>query len=74
MTTSVHDLQAEILGLPPEDRARLLEVLLASFEPRSKSQQAWLALAARRREDVKSGKIAMVPGDDALSRVRARIS
>lgn len=74
MTAPAHDLEAEVLGLPPEERARLLELLLASFEPRSKSQQAWLELAARRREDVRQGKVAMLPGDEALARVRARIA
>jgi putative addiction module component (TIGR02574 family) len=74
MPTPVHDLEAEVLSLPPEDRARLLERLIASFEPRSSAQRAWLELALRRQADVKAGKVAMVPGDDALARVRARIS
>ena len=74
MTTSVHDLEAEALSLPPEDRARLLERLIASFEPKSPAQKAWLELALRRQEQVRSGKVAMVPGDEALARVRARLS
>ncbi len=74
MSTPVHDLEAEVLRLPPEDRARLLELLIASFEPRSKAQHAWMDLAKRRREEVQSGKVAMVPGDEALARVRARLS
>ncbi|GAB1390916.1 hypothetical protein MASR1M6_30980 [Rubrivivax sp.] len=74
MSTPVHDLEAQVLGLPPEDRARLLERLIASFEPRSSAQRAWLELALRRQADVKSGKVAMVPGDEALARVRARIA
>jgi putative addiction module component (TIGR02574 family) len=74
MTTPVHDLEAEVLSLPAEDRARLLERLIASFEPQSSSQRAWLDLALRRREDVKTGKVSMVPGDRALARVRARIA
>ena len=74
MSTSVHDLEAEILGLPPEDRARLLERLIASFEPKSKAQQAWLDLALRRQADVRAGKVAMAPGDEALARVRARLA
>ena len=73
MTMPVHDLQAQVLGLPPEDRARLLELLIASFEPKSKAQEAWMQLALGRREEVRSGKVAMVPGDDALARVRARL-
>ncbi len=74
MPTPVHDLEAEVLGLPPEDRARLLERLIASFEPKSQAQKAWMNLAMRRQEEVRAGKVAMVPGDEALARVRARIS
>ena len=74
MATPVHDLEAEVLSLPPEDRARLLERLIASFEPKSRAQKAWMDLALRRQEDVRSGKVAMVPGDEALARVRARLA
>lgn len=74
MPTPVEDLAAQALSLPPEDRAKLVERLIASFEPRSESQAAWLQLAQARREDVKSGKSAMVPGAEALERVRARIA
>jgi len=74
MSTPVHDLEAEVLLLPPEDRARLLERLIASFEPRSPAQRAWLDLAQKRRTDVDARTAAMVPGDEALARVRARIA
>ncbi|CAN7156208.1 addiction module protein [Variovorax sp. LjRoot290] len=67
MSMTVQDLEAQVLGLPPKER------LIASFEPRSKAQEAWMQLALRRQEDVRSGKAAMVPGDEALARVRARI-
>lgn len=73
MSTPVHDLEAEVLRLPAEDRARLLERLIASFEPRSSAQQAWTELALQRQADMNSSKTAMVPGDEALVRVRARI-
>jgi len=74
MPTPVEDLAAQALGLPPEDRAKLVERLLQSFEPRSPAQTAWLQLASSRREEARSGKVAMVPGSEALARVRARIS
>ncbi|MEZ5649432.1 MAG: addiction module protein [Burkholderiaceae bacterium] len=73
MPTSAQELEAEVLSLPDHDRARILERLIASFEPRSPSETAWLVEAQRRRQDVKDGKVAMIPGDEALSRVRARI-
>ena len=74
MITPVEDLAAQALLLPPEDRARLVERLIVSFEPRSVAQAAWLDLARNRREEVISGKVVMVPGDEALARVRARLA
>mgnify|MGYP000933118106 FL=1 len=73
MPQPVEDLAAQALSLPPEDRAKLVERLIASFEPKSPAQAAWLSLAQSRRADVKAGGSAMVPGDDALARVRARL-
>jgi len=69
----MEDLEAQALSLPPEDRARLLERLIASFEPRSPAQEAWLQLAQRRRDDLRAGRVSMVSGEDALARVRARL-
>jgi hypothetical protein len=74
MTTLAHDLAEEILDLPAEERAKILELLIASFEPKSSAQKAWIDIAHSRREEVRSGKVAMVPGDEALARVRARIA
>lgn len=73
MSMPVEDLAAHALSLPAEDRAKLVERLIASFEPKSPAQAAWLELANSRREDVRAGKVAMVPGDEALARVRARL-
>lgn len=73
MTALVHDLASAVLGLPPDGRARMLELLIASFEPQSEAQSAWMELASQRRDDVLQGREAMVSGADALTRVRARI-
>lgn len=74
MITSVEDLAAQALQLPPEERARLVERLIVSLEPRSVAQADRLDLALSRREEVKSGRVSMVPGDEALARVRARLA
>ncbi len=62
MTTQARDLAAEMLDLPAEQRARLLELLIASFEPKSDAQKAWMDLAQQRQADVQTGKVAMVHG------------
>jgi putative addiction module component (TIGR02574 family) len=72
MSTPADDLTAKALNLLPEDRAKLVERLLASFEPRSAAQSAWLELAAGRRHEVRSGKVEMIAGEQVLARVRAR--
>jgi hypothetical protein len=74
MTASIEDLAAQALNLPPEDRAKLVERLIASFEPKSPAQEAWLELALQRREQVRSGSVSLVPGEEALTRVRARLA
>lgn len=74
MQSLIEDIEAHALGLPPEERARLLERLIASFEPKSPAQAAWMQLARRRRDEVSSGLRTMVPGHEALKRVRARLA
>ena len=74
MSTSIAALQSQVLDLPAEDRARLLELLIASFEPKTEAQEAWIQEAVRRRDEVRSRKVKMVPGDEALARVRARLA
>ena len=74
MQSLIEDLEIQALGLPPEERARLLQRLIASFEPKSPAQTAWMQLARHRRDDVKSGLRPMVPGHEALARIRARLA
>jgi hypothetical protein len=74
MTTPVDDLVAEVLDLPAMDRARLLELLIRSFESTSNAQKAWMDLASQRREGVRQGAVSMALGEGALQRVRARIA
>ena len=74
MSASLPELETQVLNLGPTERAHLLERLIDSFEPESKIRDAWIAEARRRHEEVKSGKVSVVPGSDAVARVRARIS
>jgi putative addiction module component (TIGR02574 family) len=74
MTESVRELHDRVLSLPAEDRAALLELLLASVESKSSAQRAWAQLASRRRDDVRAGRARMVPGDDAVARIRAKLA
>jgi putative addiction module component (TIGR02574 family) len=74
MSASLPELEEQVLNLGPTERAHLLDRLIDSFEPESKIRDAWIAEARRRHDEVKSGQIAMVPGREAVARIRARIS
>ena len=74
MTMSVHELEAEVLRLAATDRARILERLIESFDRDTKVGEAWLDEALRREEEVISGKVAMVSGREAVSRIRALLA
>jgi putative addiction module component (TIGR02574 family) len=74
MTETVRELHERVLSLPPEERAALLELLLASVEPKSAAQRAWAQLASRRRDDVLAARASMVPGEQALARIRAKLA
>lgn len=74
MPPQVQELAAEVLELPAQDRAKILELLLNSFEPKPDSEKAWMNLAIKRREQVRVGEVAMINGAEAMLRVRARIA
>ena len=74
MTVEAHDLESQVLLLPEEERARLLGKLVESFRPSSGTKSTWMELANRRREEVRSGKVAMVSGAEAVARIRSRVS
>ena len=74
VSTSLFELEVQVLSLGPTERAHLLERLIDSFEPESKVRDAWIAEARRRHEEVKSGKVTPVPGAEAIARIRARIA
>lgn len=74
MTETVRELQEKVLTLPIDERAALAELLLASLEPKSSAQRAWSQLASRRRADVLAGRMSMVPGAEAVARIRAKVA
>ena len=74
MSTPVHELEAEVLSLAAPDRARILERLIESFDHECKVADAWLDEALSREKEVLSGKVAMIPGRDAVARIRTQLS
>jgi putative addiction module component (TIGR02574 family) len=68
------ELMNEAASLPLEERARLVDSLLQTLNPVDDSvAAAWLATARRRLDDLDSGRVKAVPGDEVFERVRRRL-
>lgn len=74
MPTALETLQAEVLRLPPADRAKLLDRLIASLDVDAAAEAAWDALADQREQELSSGAASAVPLDVAIARLEARFS
>ena len=68
MTTELKQLAETVIQLPPKDRAFLAERLLGSLE-QEEIDQAWIAEAKRRRNDVRTGKVKPIPAGDVYRRI-----
>ncbi|PSB29709.1 addiction module protein [Chlorogloea sp. CCALA 695] len=69
---SIEQLTEEILSLPSRSRAILVEKLVESleFDIDPIIQATWLVEAKKRRDEVQSGSVQTVTGDEALSQAR----
>ncbi|HEY0154437.1 MAG TPA: addiction module protein [Longimicrobium sp.] len=69
----VQELEAALLKLPNQERARLAEVLIDSLDEENEIAQAWTDEAERRLEELRSGKVQGVPAEEVFARIRAQI-
>lgn len=72
MAATFDTLEAEVLQLPPWQRARLLERLMASLDQDAEAESAWDAEAARREAELDGGQLKAVPLEEAMARLEAR--
>lgn len=71
MTDLVAELSAQARALPPEERARLAEELLASLDPQlTDVEEAWDEELRRRIDEVERGAVQLVPVEQAFAQVR----
>jgi len=72
MPFTVDEITTEAMQLSVSSRAELAEKLVTSldFSEDDDVQQAWATEAIRRRDDVRSGKVQTIPGEQVLAEVR----
>lgn len=76
MDSRVEQLANQAMALPGEARAQLAELLVESLEADDIGpiERAWLTEAKRRRDDVRSGEVEPIAGEEALQQVRDSIA
>jgi putative addiction module component (TIGR02574 family) len=72
MSTTVEQLAEQAMNLPAESRAQLADLLVESLDADDLGHidRLWVAEAKRRRDEVRSGRVEAIPGDEALRKVR----
>lgn len=72
MATNVEQLVEQAMKLPSELRAQLADLLIESLEGEDlgRIEQLWITEAKRRRDEVRTGKVETVAGEEGLRQVR----
>lgn len=68
-------IEDEALHLPKKERAQLIQRLVLSLDAPSEEELRadWLLEARRRAEELDSGSVQAVPGDEVMKKARALI-
>ena len=76
MSLTIEQIAVEALSLPSEARALLADRLVESLDPLEDGyiRQLWIAEARTRRDDVRTGLVKTIPGQEALDRVRKSVT
>ncbi|WP_296936450.1 addiction module protein [uncultured Marinobacter sp.] len=70
----LQDLIDEASALPVDERALVVESLLKSLNPIEASiDEKWLKVAESRLDELDSGRVDAVPGDEVFRKIRSRL-
>jgi hypothetical protein len=73
MAVPVELLAQQVLQLAPAERARLLNQIIGSLDADRERDARWNALAAQRDAQADADPSLLVPGPEALARIRASL-
>lgn len=79
MAAILKEIEDQALQLSPQERGELIHRLIVSLESKSEDTpeaiaQAWDDEIARRVADMDAGRTQWIPADEAMTRIRAKIS
>jgi putative addiction module component (TIGR02574 family) len=65
----------EAESLPVEERALVVDSLLRSLNPPDPEiDKKWAAVAKRRLEELRSGRVKPIPGEEVFAKIRQRFA
>ena len=65
----------EALSLPVEERAFIADSLLKSLNrPDPEIDKKWIEVARRRLEEIRTGKVKSIPGDEVFAKIQKRFA
>lgn len=75
MAGSHRKLESDALRLPPKERARLAERLIASLDEEAEPgvEEAWIEEAERRLDALESGEVSASPAEQAMEKARSTL-
>ena len=75
MANPARELESKALKLSRRERARLAQRLITSLDQEvdADAERLWLAEAERRLIDLKSGKVAAIPAERVIKKVRTAL-
>jgi putative addiction module component (TIGR02574 family) len=66
MPISVDEIESAAMQLPPAERARLAERLIASLDEEAEIEKAWAEEVRRRVAELRSGEVEPIPGEQVF--------
>ena len=75
MGDPARELESKALKLPPKERARLAERLIASLDQETDpdAEELWLQEAERRLDELESGSASGIPADQVFEKARSTL-
>ena len=73
MSSALAELEEKVRTLSQSDKAALIRVLIGELDgpPESDVEQAWIAEAKRRHQELLDGRVKGVPGEQVFENIRA---
>ena len=76
MATALAEIEEKVRALSQSDKTALIRVLIGELDGPSESgvENAWIAEAKRRHQELLDGRVKGIPGDQVFANVRALLA